>query len=294
MRKSDVIIFILLCLLLPGAVASGSEQNSKLQILGSKYLQSYPGTVMSHRQAKLAFRVDGPLVKVAIKPGDKVKQGQLLMQIDPRDFEDNIAVLEAQLSGAEAQRKRASRDFERAQTLFEQQVSATADFDRARSAFETAAAGVQSIKAQLNIARHKLRDTSLKAPFSGVVTTQVAENYEMIKAGRVVLEVQDISTLEVEIKDPENEIAQRPLKPGQAATVSFPALSNQKIQAELSEWSSAADPVTRTYALRFSFAAPDDLQVLPGMTAEVSLARADGQPSSYLVPEQQSLSDPIM
>lgn len=86
------------------------------------------------------------------------------MQIDPRDFKDNIRVLEAQLAGAESQRKRAKRDFERAQNLFDQHVSATADFDLAKSAFDNALAGVQSIKAKLQIARHKLKETSLRGP----------------------------------------------------------------------------------------------------------------------------------
>lgn len=290
MRKQNIIIFALLFLLIPVGSAVAADTASKLQIRSSSFNQSYPGTVIASRQAKLAFRVGGPLIKVSVKPGDKVKKGQLLMQIDPRDFEDAIRVLEAQLAGSESQQDRAQRDFDRAQTLFDQHVSATADFDRAKSAFDSAFSGVQSIKAQLQIARHKLKDTSLLAPYAGVITTQSAENYEMVKSGSEVLEIQDVSTLEVEIKVPENEIARRLLKPGQQVNIEFPAISNRSFTAKLVEWNTAADPVTRTYALRFSFTAPTDVHVLPGMTAEVSIVDDNTRPSSYYVPEQKTVT----
>lgn len=287
MRKHNIIVLALLLLLLPVGFAGAVENGSQLQLRTTAFNQSYPGTIIASRQAKLAFRVGGPLIKVAVKPGDRVKKGQLLMQIDPRDFEDSIRVLEAQLAGAESQQDRAQRDFDRAQTLFDQHVSATADFDRAKSAFDGAFSGVQTIKAQLQIARHKLKDTSLLAPYAGVITTQSAENFEMVSPGKQVLEIQDISTLDVEIKLPENEVAGRQLKPGQQVTVEFLAIPDRTVTATLVEWNSSADPLTRTYALRFSFAAPTEYQVLPGMTAEVNIIDNDTRPSSFSFPEQK-------
>ena len=186
MSNITKIIFNLLIFLLAGTSVFAAEKDSKININGNSFSQIYPGIVIASQQAKLAFRVGGPLIQVAVKPGDNVKKGQVLMQIDPRDFEDNIRVLEAQLAGAESQQDRAQRDFDRAQTLFEQQVSATADFDRAKSAFDSASAGVQSLKAQLQIARHKLKDTTLRAPYAGTITTQSAEGYEMIEVGKEV------------------------------------------------------------------------------------------------------------
>lgn len=230
---------------------------------------SYPGTILASRTTELAFRVAGPLVQVDVDPGTRVKKGQLLMQIDPRDFRDNIAVLEAQLEGAKASKVLAERDFERARTLFEQKVSAGADFDRARGAFDAAFSGVRSLEAQLQIARHRLEDTSLKAPYSGVVIARKVENYEMIAAGKVVLEMQDISELKVEIRVPESELVGRPLKCGEKASFELSTMPGRRFDVRLKEWSTAADPVTRTYALRFAFKAPGELQVLPGMTADV-------------------------
>lgn len=270
---------------------SGEEGTVQLnpQARSGQFNLSYPGYILPSRQAKLAFRVKGPLVSVNVQPGDIVEKGQVLMQIDPRDFEDNIRVLEAQLAGARAQQDGAERDFTRAQTLFEQHVSATADFDRAKSRFDSAFAGVQSVKAQLQIARHQLKDTSLLAPYGGVITTQSAENYEMVKSGEEVLGIQDISTLEVEIKIPENEIANHPLQKGQQVAVELSAIPGRLFTAQLKEWNTAADPVTRTYALRFSFPAPADVSVLPGMTAEV-FVKDSGVQLSSLFPSARKLN----
>lgn len=265
------------------AASSSSEQRvaqADPQIRSAQFNLSYPGFILASRQAQLAFRVKGPLISVNVQPGDIVEKGQVLMQIDPRDFEDNIRVLEAQLAGAQAQHDGAERDFTRARTLFEQHVSATADFDWAKSRFDSAFAGVQSVKAQLQIARHQLLDTSLRAPYAGVITTQSVENYEMVKAGEEVIGIQDISNLEVEIKIPENEIAHHPLQQGEQVTVELSAIAGRLFTAQLKEWNTAADPVTRTYALRFSFPAPVDAHVLPGMTAEVFIQEKGAQASS--------------
>lgn len=269
--RTSVLSAAVVGLLLLSTPVFAADTSLKSQISQSSLNQKYPGIISAYREAKLAFRVGGPLVEVAVKPGDKVEKDQLLMQIDPRDFEDNIKVLEAQLAGAEAQRDAAKRDFDRARTLFDQHVNAAADFDRARSMFDSAFATVQSLKAQLRIARHRLGDTSLLAPYAGVITKRNVENYEMVESGSKVLEIQDTSVLKVEIKMPENELGKTQIQGGRKVEVEFPAIPGRSLTAELVEWNVSADPVTRTYALRFSFPAPEDYYVLPGMTAEVRL-----------------------
>jgi RND family efflux transporter MFP subunit len=255
------------CLLLLVAVSLPLVTTS----LAMAQQRSYPGTVFANRTVNLAFRVGGPLVKVLKDAGDLAKKGELLMQIDPRDFADQIVVLEAQLAGAKAQKQRAEKDFSRATTLFDQQVSASADFDLAKSVFDATEAGVKTLEAQLRIARHRLQDCSLKAPFDGIVTARQVENFEMVQPGQVVLTMHDISPLEVEIKIPENEMVNLKLEHGESAQVRLISVPGQSFEATLKEWQTVADPLTRTYLLRFSFSVPDGLQALPGMTAEVQL-----------------------
>ncbi len=229
----------------------------------------YPGIIKASQQTQMAFRVGGPLVAIDVEPGETIRKGQRLMQVDPRDFKDRIAVLNAQLAAARSDLEHSKQDYDRAVTLFQQQVNAKADYDRAKSAHDRAVAMEQSLKAELQIACHQLEDTTLKAPYDGMVIEQKVENYEMIEPGQVVIAIQDIATLEVEIHLPENEIVKYPLAKNLPAEVRFTSAPDQRFTIYLKEWTARADEVTRTYTLTFRFTPPAGCQILPGMTADV-------------------------
>ncbi len=244
----------------------------------------YPGKVRASEEAALSFRVGGPLVMVDVELGRPVKKDDLLMQIDPRDFEDRIVSLEAQLSGAQAVYENARQDFERAKKLFDEGVIPPADYDRATGALDSASAGVKNLKAQLLITRHSLADTELRAPYDGRVTAQLVENREMVRAGQVVLNFHNIQWLEVDVNIPENEMVRRHLEPGSPAHIRFSARPDSLYEVKLKEWSSEADSLTRTYVVTFRFQAPKDLQVLPGMSADILWAEDSGESEQITVP----------
>ncbi|MCK5802726.1 MAG: efflux RND transporter periplasmic adaptor subunit [Lentisphaeria bacterium] len=290
---------------------------------------SYPGTVKASRTTKLAFRVGGPLVEVCVRPGDVVEQGQVLMRIDPRDFEDAIAAvmariaaaeanlgamkagardedirsLEARLGGAQARATKARHDHDRAKTLFSEQVIAPSEYDRARSMLDVAeatvvdfeqvlrkaragarkediiaaAAAIRGLRTELRIAQHQLDDTLLRAPYSGVVTRQFAENHEMVESGEAVLGMHDIDELEIEISVPEIELIHRQVGHEYISTAVFPAIPGRVCEVRVREWNTEADPITRTYSVTFVMKNPDDVNILPGMTAEVSRQLKGGE-----------------
>jgi len=253
--------------------------------------RGYPGIVRASEESALSFRVGGPLTKVDVVPGRPVSQGTLLMQIDPRDFEDRIRALEAQLAGVRAVQKNARQEYDRATGLFDEKVIAQADYDRASSAIDSADAAVETLDSQLRIARHSLKDTSLLAPYSGTVSEQLVENHEMVKSGDIVLRFHNIQWLEVAVSVPENEIVRRNMTGEKPVWVGFPALPGKKIEARLKEWSSVADPVTRTYAVTFAFEAPADVKVLPGMSAKVTWTDAPPAEAQLTVPVSALSSD---
>jgi RND family efflux transporter MFP subunit len=250
-----------------------------VQALVSEKERSYPGTVNASEVSALSFRVGGPLTEVNVTPGEPVKKGDLLMQIDPRDFQDRIQSLEAQLAGASALQKKAQQDYARISKLFEEKVVPQSDLDGATSALDATDASVKALTAQLQMARHALADTSLRAPYDGTVAEQRVENHEMVAPGQLVLRFHNIEALEVTVSIPESEIATRQLEPKVPARITFPAIGGKTRNARLKEWSSTAHPLTRTYAVTFEFNAPDGFKILPGMSAELSwLAPRAGSP----------------
>ena len=232
--------------------------------------RSFPGIVRASEETALSFRVGGPLTEVHVKQGEPVRQGDVLMKIDPRDFEDRIQSLEAQLSGAIAFQKNAQQDFSRVSNLFKEKVVSQSDFDRARCSLDSAEASVKGITAQLQIVKHSLKDTELLAPYDGTVTEQLVENHEMISPGEVVLRYHNIQRLEVTVSVPASEIIQREMIPGAPVQVSFPEIRGKTLDARLKEWSSLADKLTRSYAVTFEFEAPEEFKILPGMSASIS------------------------
>lgn len=253
--------------------------------------KKYPGSVRASRTANLAFRVAGPLVSVDIKSGDAVKKGQILMQIDPQDYEDRIRVLEAQKAGAAAQLQTAVLDYARIQTLFKKNVVPEVDYDHAKNGVNTLTASVDAVEAQLVIARHQLAYTTLRAPFDAIITARFIDNYEMVQPGRPVVGLHNIDTLEVEIKVPENEIIRQSPRRGATALVSFPAKPDRRFKMSLNEFNTSSDPVTRTYSMVFTLAPPDGFMVLPGMTADVFWSAEEGENSGITVPSKAIVTD---
>jgi RND family efflux transporter MFP subunit len=248
---------------------------ARVEPLGDGPGRGYPGAVRAARQAELSLRVGGPLVAVLAAPGDVVRRGQPLLRIDPRDFQDAIRTLEAQLAGAEAALRNAELDLGRAAPLLERGAVAQADYDNAQSARDTARARVRALEAQLVAARHALDDTVLAAPFDGLVTARHVENHELVAPGQRALALRDITELEIDTDVPETEMALMPPGRTPQAEVEFLAQPGRRHPARLKEWSAEPDPATRAYRLTFALPAPRELHILPGMTCQVLLA---GQP----------------
>lgn len=232
-------------------------------------VKKYPGSVKASEETNLSFRVGGPLVDVTVSLGDSVAKGDLLMKIDPRDFDNSIANLKAVFAGAEARFTNAEKDYQRISRLFADKVIPQADFDMAESAYHIAMSSLDSARVNLKISEDKKKDSELIAPYKGVIVSQYVENFEMINPGQVVLAIQNIDELEVEINIPENDMIKLKLKKGMPASVKFHALTGESFSLSLKEWSTKADPVTKTYKAVFTLKSPADYQILPGMTAEV-------------------------
>ncbi|SMC78068.1 RND family efflux transporter, MFP subunit [Desulfocicer vacuolatum DSM 3385] len=263
----------------------------KLTMIQMENSKQYPGTVKACKETRLAFRVGGPLIKVNVKAGDRVKKGEILMQIDPRDFKDKIGVLNAQLGGALARLDNARQDFRRMKQLFDEKVIPQADFDRVTTGKDTAASGVKAIRAQLNIARHHLEYTTLKAPYNGIITQTHIENFEMVAPGRVMVGLHDISNLEININVPENEIINHPLESGKKAWVRFPSLGQQQFSVTLKEWNTTADRATRSYGTTFTLPRPRGIQIFPGMTAEIQWPGSKDQNQTLTIPSKAVVND---
>lgn len=222
----------------------------------SNPIRKYPGSITAIEKVTLAFQVDGPLIELPIRKGQDVKKGDLLARIDPRDFENRLAA-------AKAEREQAFTQLQRVTRASQSGAVSQTDLTNAQAAYEQA-------QANLEIAKKALEDTRLPAPFDGVIANIFVDNYENVQAKQEIVTIQKSSTLLIVVNVPEERIVR--IRKGAATnrfTAVFDSLPDREFDVQVYEYALEADPATQTYLITFSMPAPEDVTLLPGMTATI-------------------------
>lgn len=133
--------------------------------------------VEATRQAIVATQVSGRIVSVRVEAGERVKAGQVLMQIDAREAAENVAGARAQLTQAEA-------SFARTQNLFRQKFVSQAALDQAEAALKSA-------RAQAGAAGAGASHATVTAPIAGIVALRHVELGDLAMPGKPLITVFD-------------------------------------------------------------------------------------------------------
>jgi RND family efflux transporter MFP subunit len=266
----------------PAPLAARPIKIMTIDTKGAVETLEYSGTISAAQHSEMAFEVPGKITDFPVIEGQIVKKGDLLVRIDPRDM--------AALAGVDtAKVQLATAEYERQKKLFEADVSSQQELDRAQRAYEVAVANAQG-------STKGLEDTELFALFDGIVAKKLVRDFENVTAKQPVLILQDTTNLEINVTIPEadavrgapnssNEERTARVKP----IVIVTALPDRSFPAQITEFNTTADPVTRTFRVTLRFDPPDDVNIKPGMTATV---RIHIQPEQQLVAGQSSLSIP--
>jgi RND family efflux transporter MFP subunit len=248
----------------------------------------YPGTISAAQEAELSFEVQGKITQFPVSEGQLVDEGALLARVDPHDYQTAV-------DAASSRRKEAKADYERHQELYASNAVSQSDLEVKRRQYEVA-------DADLKTAQKSLRDTYLKAPFAGRVARKLVEDFENVRPKQPVLLLQDDTSLEVVINIPEADAAisrrgadreehAKTLNP-MVTVSSFP---DRSFPATVKEFSTAADPTTRTFKATLAFKPPNDVSILPGMTAKVTVTAPAGDtagaPRGFSIPSNAVAAD---
>ncbi|HLG49757.1 MAG TPA: efflux RND transporter periplasmic adaptor subunit [Reyranella sp.] len=233
------------------------------------------GTVVPRIETTLGFRVAGKVTFRAVDVGATVKPGQLIARIDPADYQLAVDNARAALASAEADYARAKADLDRYQALRGSAAFMTQTLDSRQSVSSTSYARVEQAKAQLATAENNLAYTELHADAPGVITAVQAEVGQVLAQGQGMVKLARTDELEILVGVPEHRLK----IVRDASQVSFELWSDagHLFRAKLRELSPSADPLTRTYAARFSIVEPPSFIGI-GMTASLTLSRPDPAP----------------
>lgn len=243
------------------SVVSSQPRPAKIITLKSdegRLTHRFPGTIQASRVSELAFRVGGELVALPARAGMVVRKGEVLAQLDDRDFRNTLTEREAKYDLALTQHQRAK-------TLFEKNYTTKAGLDEA-------AANLKAAKAALEIARDELGYTRLRAPFGGLIGSVSVENHQAITARAGVMQLQDDAETDVVFNVPESLMTKvhRIEDPrGLCGTVRFNARPELSYRACYKEHDSVPDPLTRTYRVVYSMPRIEAFPALPGMAVSI-------------------------
>jgi multidrug efflux system membrane fusion protein len=253
----------------------------KVYISGGDRTRAFSGVAQASQESRLSFKVAGTIRRIAVKVGDKVEVGQLIAELDPKDYELQVEEAQAALSQAEAQQRNADANYERVRKLYENRNASRNDLDATRAAAESAQAQVRSIEKRLELAKSQLSYTKLMAPTRGAIATVEREANENVNPGQTIVQLTSGSGIEVEVAVPEVLISQ--VKEGGKVTVTFDALPEQTFSARVTEVGVASTGYATTFPVTVRLEAADQ-SVRSGMAAEVSFKFESAQQEQIVVP----------
>lgn len=145
--------------------------------------KDFSGIVEAVEYVKLAFRVSGQIIKLPVIEGEKVKKGQLIVEIDPRDIALQYAATKSAYETAAAQVERNKR------LLSRQAISV--------QEYEISLANYQKAKSEYELSANNMRDTKLMAPFDGSIEKRLVENYQRVNSGEGIVQLVNTQNLRI-------------------------------------------------------------------------------------------------
>ena len=267
---------------------------------GQKTLLNASGYVTARRQATVSSKVTGKVVEVMVEEGMKVEAGQVLARIDASNVEKSLRLAEAQFDSASkglaetrANLEQAERELRRVSQLAANRISSQADLDRAESEAKSLQARLDRQLADVVVAeqevavwKQQLDDTTIHAPFAGIVTSKNAQPGEMISPMSAgggftrtgICTIVDMNSLEIEVDVNESYINR--VEPGQRVEAVLDAYPDWHIPAKVIAIIPAADRQKATVKVRVGFEKLDS-RILPDMGVKVAFQSAgNGQPAA--------------
>jgi len=238
----------------------------------------YAGEIRSRLETDHAFRVGGKIARRLVDSGAVVRKGQALALLDPQDVRLSADAADAQVLAQQTDRDFAVSELKRYQDLYNKGFVSGSVLDQKVNLAKAAEARLEAVRAQAKVSTNQAGYATLAAEMDGVVTQVMAEAGQVVAAGQPVMRVADPRQRELAISAPEARLddfrkAANKTAPRQLSV--FTANQPDKpFAAEIREIGGAADPVTRTYAIRLRLLKADD-SVQLGMSGYAVFVGAD-------------------
>ncbi|MFY9550906.1 MAG: efflux RND transporter periplasmic adaptor subunit, partial [Thermoanaerobaculia bacterium] len=245
-KKTKIILGIVAAIVVVGVLAAfirGKDKDvprvttAKVEKVDLVSKVTANGKIQAQRKVDMSALVMGQIVNLAVKEGDKVNKGQLLLQIDRKQLaaqaqgrEASLAAMRHDLDAAKSTAAQAKFDYDRANANFKGHILSEADLQKAKSNLDTAQANLAATEERMNstmadlaASRDSLSKTTVTAPLEGIVTSLPIKEGEvtvigtMNNAGTQLLTISDMASVEAVMMVDETSVPG--VKVGQKATL---------------------------------------------------------------------------
>ncbi len=248
-----IVALIIIINLLSSGEKATKVQTDKVKKSDLTAFVTANGKIEPKTKVKISAYVPAKIVRLPVKEGDKVRRGQLLVQLDPLGYQASsdqakasLQSTQARLNLAKANLEQSELVFKRQKQLFEKNLTSQEQFDVARTQYNVYQAEydaalhlVSQNKAALEQAQDNLNKTTITSPIQGVVTDLNAEVGEIVlvgtmnNPGTVIMTVSDLSEIEAEVEVDETDIAN--VKIGQQAKFKIDAFPDTTFKGKVTE-----------------------------------------------------------
>lgn len=218
--------------------AEPKEVDVKVKVETAK-LQEQPeilrfsGKLEAEKHSNLSTRIMGQIVKIYVEPGQKVNQGQLLVQLHDQDILAKKAQVAANKIEAEAAYKNAEKDFQRFTVLLEQKSATQKEMDDVATQYNMAKARLEMVNEMQKEVEENLRYASIKAPYSGTITKKYCNEGDLASPGMPLIALEQANQFKVMARIPETEISK--IKKNDQVKVQINAIGNDQIEGVVEE-----------------------------------------------------------
>lgn len=164
------------------------------------------GSLRAVNQVTVKAKLAGEVREVLVREGEAVKAGQVLAKIDPTEYQARLEQARGNLMASRGQLDIAAKARDNNQALVAKGFISQTAFDNASSQYDIARANVEAAKGAHDVAQKALNDTVIRAPISGLVASRMVQPGEKVSADNRMLDVVDLSRMELEAAVPSTEI----------------------------------------------------------------------------------------
>lgn len=232
------------------------------------------GQLSPVKNVQVGSQISGIINEIRVDFNSRVKEGEVIAQMDPSTYQRAVEQAEAELANANAALELAEVEAKRAEQLSEGQLIPKADADRARAELNQARANVRIREASLNRAKVDLERTTIYAPISGVVISRNVEPGQTVAASfntpTLFLIANDLAKMQIEAMVSEADVGG--VEEGQRVNFTVDAFPARQFEGTVKQV--RFNPTTNQNVVTYVTVVEvenADLKLRPGMTANASI-----------------------